>query len=324
MSKIVIANAMRCKNKQAFFALHQIQTKIFNVNPTIDVEFHTIWDSDPTNPEKLDDPMWANRIDTHIKNIHSYDKAFLKSYMKDAYNDANTDRFDDWPGVYWILLAHYLRRVKLYDYYLAYDDDIVINYDFADIVDLVQNKIPVLISEPMNINCDKVLFTSLHKMLGDGFVDIYRHRNPSLYGFNGGFQGVDLTIYDSFLSVDRFHDLLSLISFKSIYKEDGTEIWGDDRFFIDTQQQSLCSLLNVVLSKNTPHILNPLEYYVVPNFGYHPLFGELSPEGELDGWGPCLKSKISHFIGHTRGKGKPRIFLELVDKYLTEQGFLYE
>jgi hypothetical protein len=114
---------------------------------------------------------------------------------------------------------------------------------------------------------------------------------------------------------------MSLFEFKSHIREDGTEIWGDERFYLDTQQQSFFSLMNVVLSRNTPHILNPLEYYVVPNFGNHPVYGALDPEGPMDGWTACLNSKISHFIGHTRGKGKPRVFLNIVDAYLKERGF---
>lgn len=324
MSKIVIANMMRCKNKQAFFALHQIQNKILKVDPNIDVEFHIVWDSDPNHHEKIDDPKWAALIDKHIKNIHSYDRKFLKEYVRTAYDDDNTERFDVFSAVYLILIAHYLRRVKLYDYYLIYDDDVVINYDFADIVELMKNKVPVVISEPMNANCDKVLLQPLMKLFGNEFLEIYRQRNPLFLGFNAGFQGIDLSIYDNFLSVDRFKELLSFISFKSIYNDNGEEIWGDERFFMDTQQQSLFSLMNVVVSKTAPHILNPEEYYVVPNFGYHPKYGQLDPEGYLDGWEPCLNSKISHFIGHTRGKGKPKMLLNLVDNYLTTEGFLDE
>lgn len=322
MDKLVIANMMRCKNKQSFFALHQIQTKIFNVDPELQVEFHILWDNtDPNNPENQDDPKWAALIEKHIKNIHSYDREFLKNYMKTVYADANVARFDAWPAAYHILIAHYLRRVKLYDYYLIYDDDVLINYDFADIVELMKNKIPVLISEPMNVNCDKVLFNSFRQLFGEGFAERYQSRNPLFQGFNAGFQGIDLTMYDAFLSVDRFHELLSLILFKSIYREDGTEIWGDERFLLDTQQQSMFSLMNVVLSKNTPHILDEEEYYVVPNYGYHPRFGQLHQEDEMDGWIPNLKSKISHFIGHTRGEGKPRVFLAKMNEYLTNAGF---
>lgn len=40
-----------------------------------------------------------------------------------------------------------------------------------------------------------------------------------------------------------------------------------------------------------------------------------------DGWGVCLKSKISHFIGSTNGLGKPKQFLDRVDLYLKQHGF---
>jgi hypothetical protein len=218
-------------------------------------------------------------------------------------------------------MAQYLRRVKLYDYYLIYDDDVLINDDFSHILDKVLNKIPVLIAEPMNMNCDKVFFQRFLTIYGNEFLDIYKQRNPSLLGFNAGFQGVDLSVYDNFLSVDRFNFLLSLFEYKSIYDDKGEEIWGDERFYIDTQQQSFFSLSNVVLSMKEPHILDINEYFVVPNFGTHPVYGPLDLEDELGGWGAGLKSKITHFIGHTRGKGKPKIFLEKVDEYLINQGF---
>jgi hypothetical protein len=47
----------------------------------------------------------------------------------------------------------------------------------------------------------------------------------------------------------------------------------------------------------------------------------IDPSIVLEGWGLCLKSKVSHFIGHTQGKGKPKVFLNMVDKYLTDRGF---
>jgi hypothetical protein len=140
-------------------------------------------------------------------------------------------------------------------------------------------------------------------------------------GFNAGFQGVDLSVYDNFLSVDRFNFLLSLFEYKSIYGEDGEEIWGDERFYIDTQQQSFFSLSNVVLSMKEPHILDINEYFVVPNFGVHPLHGLIDSEDEFGGWGIGLNSKITHFIGNSRGKGKPKMFLDRVDEYLTNHGF---
>lgn len=319
--KIVISNMMRCRNKQSFFALHQIQNKIHEINPTIDVEFHILWDTDESNSEKRDDPKWSSLIDAHIKNIHNYDRQFFKDYARQTYGMDDVEKFDVWMSSYFILMGQYLRRVKLYDYYLIYDDDILINDDFSHVLSLMLQEVPVLITEPMNMNCDKVFFRQFVNLFGTEFVEIYNQRNPSAAGFNAGFQGIDLSIYDNFLSVDRFKELLSLFRYDSIYDADGNEIWGPERFAIDTQQQSFLSIANVVLSRKIPHILNDKEYYVVPNWGRHPMFGELNPQDELEGWGLCLKSKISHFIGHTRGKGKPRIFLEKVDKYLSERGF---
>lgn len=312
---------MRCKNKQSFFALHQIQNKIHAIDPSIIVEFHILWDTDNNVPEKRDDPKWASLIDEHITHLHGYNRQFFKDYAIQQYGVTDVTRFDVWVASYFILMAQYLRRVKLYDYYLIYDDDILINDDFSHITSLLLNKIPVLISEPMNINCDKVFMQSLINLFGMEFFERYKIRNPSMLGFNAGFQGIDLSVYDSFLSVDRFNELLSLFNYKSVLNADGTEFFGEERFLIDTQQQSFFSLSNVVLSKETPHILNVNEYYVVPNWGHHPVFGELNPADAMEGWGLCLKSKISHFIGHTQGKGKPMVFLNIVDKYLIDRGF---
>jgi hypothetical protein len=322
MSKVVISNMMRCRNKQSFFALYQIQTKIHKIDPNIDVEFHILWDTDNNIKERQDDDHWSNLIDKHIHNLVSYDRQFFRDYVKNYYGQSDTSKFEAWgPPSYHIFMGHYLRRVKLFDYYLIYDDDVLLNDDFSLVLNLILNKVPVLISEPMNSACDKVLFNKLVEIYGGEFVNIYRNRNPHLFGFNAGFQGIDLAIYDQFLSVDRFEHMLSLFDMRSPFREDGTEIWGDERFKLDTQQQSFFSLMNTVLSRNPPHILDPNEYFVAPSWGRHPVYGELNPQDELDGWTVCLKSKISHFIGHTHGQGKPRVLLKKIDEYLQKEGF---
>jgi hypothetical protein len=96
MSKVVISNMMRCKNKQSFFALYQIQKKIHNIDPTVDVEFHILWDTDNNIKEKTDDPHWAALISTHIKNIVSYDREFFRNYVRNCYGSENIDisKFD--------------------------------------------------------------------------------------------------------------------------------------------------------------------------------------------------------------------------------------
>jgi hypothetical protein len=321
MKEIVISNLMRAKNKQSFFALHQIQTKIKSLYDDVRIEFHILWDD--TNELNLEsEEKWAKLIDENIENIYSYDKSFFKKYVKDFYDLDYTDKFDNWKAIYFILMAHYLRRVRLKHYYLIYDDDILINDDFKHICDLLLDNTPVLITEPMNANCDKVLFKKLVNLFGNGFYEIYSNRNPNFYGFNAGFQGIDLSIYDEFLSKDRFKMILDLFEYKSIYDENGKEIWGNERFAIDTQQQSFFGLMNTVFSKNPIHILDPEIYFVVPNWGVHPTKGEINHEDENNGWGIALESKITHFIGHTLGKGKPKEFINRVDEYLIKNKFM--
>jgi hypothetical protein len=322
MKEIVISNLMRAKNKQSFFALHQIQSKIKKLHPDARIEFHILWDN--TNELNLqNEEKWSNLIDSQIENLYSYDKEFFNNYVKEFYELDYDDKFKTWKAIYFILMAHYLRRVKLKHYYLIYDDDILINDDFKYICDLLLEKTPVLITEPANTNCDKVMFQKLADNFGEGFFHIYNNKNPKHYGFNAGFQGIDLSIYDNFLSSDRFKFLLDLFEYKSIYDENGNEIWTSERFFIDTQQQSFFGLMNTVFSKKDIHILNPEEYFVVPNFGPHPKHGQLDPDDEPDGgWRWGLESKITHFIGHTRGKGKPKQFLDKVDEYLKENNFI--
>jgi len=143
-------------------------------------------------------------------------------------------------------------------------------------------------------------------------------------GFNAGFQGVDLSIFDDFLSIDRFYRMLSLFNYNGIIDSNGNEIWGPERSLIDTQQQSFFGLMNIIKSKNDPHILPPIDYFVIPNFGNleNPKYGKLNREDGMDGWGLAMKSKITHFIGHTQGIGKPKVFQDYVDMYLKENGFL--
>jgi len=321
MKEIVISNLMRAKNKQSFFALHQIQTKIKSLYNDVKIEFHILWDD--TNELNLqNEDKWSRLIDDKIENLYSYDKKFFDDYVKEYYDLDYTDKFRKWKAIYFIIMAQYLRRVKLKNYYLIYDDDILINDDFKHICDLLLNKTPVLITEPMNANCDKVLFKKMVNLFGDGFYQIYSQRNSNFYGFNAGFQGIDLSIYDEFLSKDRFKMILDLFEYKSVYDENGKEIWGNERFLIDTQQQSFFGLMNTVFSKNEIHILDPEIYFVVPNWGIHPTKGEINHEDENNGWTIALESKITHFIGHTMGKGKPKQFMDRVDEYLKENKFL--
>lgn len=314
---------MRAKNKQSFFALHQIQSKIKNLYPEVEVEFHILWDSSDNELNLQDEKKWSDLIDSEIDCLYSYDKNFFNNYVKEFYDLDYKDNFSKWKAIYFILMAHYLRRVKLEHYYLIYDDDILINDDFKFVTDLALSQMPFGITEPANKNCDKVMFNKLMELYGQDFYNIYVARNPDMLGFNAGFQGIDLSIYDNFLSVDRFKVLLDLFEYKTVFDENGEEIWDSRRFLIDTQQQSFFGLMNAVVSKKDIHILNPEEYFVVPNFGPHPKHGQLDPHDEPDGgWRWGLESKITHFIGHTRGLGKPKQFLSRVDEYLKQNNFL--
>lgn len=312
----------RERGKQSFFALHQIHEKIKRYDVNVDVEFHILWDC----PDKNENKKWIDLINNYGFNITSYDKEFFLNYCKQAYDldiDIHREKFSKFCAIYLLLSAHYLRRVKMYDYYLIYDDDILINYDFVDVIEAMLNKVPVLISEPFNAGCDKVLLNPLINLYEPReAVEIYKHRNPNILGFNAGFQGIDLTIYDDFLSKNTFDVLLSLFDYSGIYDKTGKEIWGHARHQLDTQQQSLFSSLNLLRARKNPLILNPTTCYVAPSWGKHPYFGEINSNDELHGWGVCLNSKISHFVGHTHGKGKPKEFLDKVDKYLKLFNFL--
>jgi len=322
MNKIVVSNLMRAKNKQSFFALHQLQSKIRSVYPDVQIDFHILWDNENELNLK-DEEYWSNLIDNKIENLYSYNKTFFDNYVEEYYGLDYKDKFKLWKPIYFILMAHYLRRVKLEHYYLIYDDDVLINDDFKHITDLLIERIPFGITEPVNPGCDKVLFKKLLDLYGIDFQNIYLTRNPKALGFNAGFQGMDLSIYDNFLSTDRFELLLNIFEYQSIYDENGNEIWDNRRFFIDTQQQSFMGLMNTAISKKDIHILDPEKYFVVPNFGPHPKYGQLDPDDEPDGgWRWGLDSKITHFIGHTRGKGKPKQFLDRVDQYLIENKFM--
>lgn len=321
--KIVIADMYRYKGKQSFFALHQIYSKIKSYRPDVDVEFHILWDNNIENAES-DREYWEELIDTYGFNIVSYDKQFFSDYIVSAYDIDREEidiRLKIFPPLYHILMGHYFRRVMLFDYYLIYDDDILINYDFKDVIDAILDKRPVLITEPYHHNCDKSMFQTLRSIFGVDFVNTYLQKNPNQYGFNAGFQGMDLRMYDEFISASGFVTLLNMFNYSPVFDENGNQlIHGYDRTIIETQQQSFFSLMNIAASKNELYILDPKTTYVAPNFGYCELHGEIRQDDGYNGWGVCLKSNISHFIGHAEGGMKPKEFLDRVEEYLKEKG----
>ena len=176
MNKIVILNMFRAKNKQSFFALHQIYNKIKSFDDSIDVNFHTLWDTENELGMK-NDKKWEDLIDNYGFNLTSYNKEFFRDYWMSAYDydePTVTLKCSKYFPIYQILMMHYLRRVKLYDYCLIYDDDILINYDLVDIIKLMKEKTSVLITEPFNCNCDKVLIKKILEMYGPEAVTLYK------------------------------------------------------------------------------------------------------------------------------------------------------
>lgn len=320
--EINILAMFRNKNKISYFAINQFVNVIKSFDKNITLNFHIIWDDNQELGGK--DEYYTNAIDTKFNEIITpYSKSFLKKYIKTAYkkiSDEQLQLFDNFYLIYRILLGHYLRRTKLMDYFVILDDDIIINGNISDVVKYILNKTPVLITEPMNMNCDKSLFNSIRQIYDPNiFDDVYKTRNSKLKGCNAGFQGVDASIFDDFLSPEYFSHLLSLFDYTSTKNPDGTEFFGPKRFLLDTQEQSFFSLMNICKSMNTPIILPDEEYFVIPNWGTHPVFGEINYNDENEGWTFALKSKIIHFIGHTQGKGKPKPFLDRVDSYLEKE-----
>jgi len=316
--EINVLSMFRNKNKTSYFAIHQFAETVRSFDKDVKVNFHIIWDDN----QELggSDGDYKNLIDSQFdKNITPYSKSFLKDYVKKAYNvpEEQLKPFDNFYLIYRIILGQYLRRIKLVDYFVILDDDIIINGDISEVIKHILNKTPVLISEPMNMNCDKALFNSISQIYNAStFGETYTARNPKCQGCNAGFQGVEASIFDDFLAPGYFLHLLSLFDYTSTKNPDGTEFFGPKRFILDTQEQSFFSLLNICRSVNTPVILPDTEYFVIPNWGTHPVFGEIDYKDENEGWTFALRSKIIHFIGHTQGKGKPKQFLERVDAYL--------
>jgi len=315
--KLVISNMYRAKNKYAFFAMHQAITKL----PELDIEFHILWD------DYAYEDSWTKKINELGCKIVPYTKKQLDEYCIGlGVPQSKIDQFKNFGAIYFIIHAHYLYSHKITDYYLIYDDDIYFKDDLQELKHCLINKIPCLIAEPMNSYCDKVMANTLFDLY-PGAKDYYIAINPQILGFNAGFQGISLDMYEDFLDPQYFNYLLGIFNYNGIYDENGKEITGPKRTMIDTQQQSFFGIMNIIRSKTTPHILNPSEYFVCPNWGTHPIYGQLDPTNEYEGWDINMKSKVVHFIGHTKFNGvyygKPKVFYKLVDEYLNAHG-IYE
>lgn len=318
MSKpqLVISDMYRARNKVAFFAIHQALTRFSE----LDLEFHILWDDINYEDE------WTKKINNLDCKIVSYTKEMLNQYcLNYGISKEQVDKFSNFNSIYFIIHAHYLKKNNITDYYLIYDDDVVIQEDIQELLHCLKNKIPFLLTEPLNPGCDKVMAPKLFPLY-EGSLEYYKVFNPNILGFNAGFQGISLDMYEDFLEPEYFKFLIELFDYKGIYDENGNEIIGPERSAIDTQQQSFFGIMNIIRSKTPPHILNPNEYFICPNWGHHPIYGDIDTGNEYNGWDINMKSKIIHFIGHTVLDGiyygKPKIYHQLIDEYLKKYNLL--
>jgi len=142
----------------------------------------------------------------------------------------------------------------------------------------------------MNSNCDKALFQSLCNIFQQDLSGFIKINNPNLLGINAGFQGVNLSLFDEFLSRSGFESMLSIFDFTGIYKDDGSEKWGWERTIFDTQEQSFYSIMNQINSSNYT-VLDPEVYF------FFPCWDDM--EGYVE---KALQSKVLHFTGHVKSK----------------------
>ncbi len=291
MSKpIAVARLWHKKGKYEYFGLKQL----IEAFPDVLFDFHIVLDQ-PTYTDE-----WSTKIDDLKLNATYYTKEDMQEYTA-VYNIGESFNISNFIHFYHIIIGHYLRRVKLYDYMLTYEYDVIFNSnDLSEVRDCLLNKIPFGVSEPLNSNCDKALYTPICKLFNTELATIIAQNNPNLLGINAGFQGITLSMFDEFLSKSGFDAMMSLFDFTGIYKEDGTEKWGMERTIFDTQEQSFYGLLNQVYSPNYK-VLDPAKYF------FHPCWDDFAGYVEK-----ALESKVVHFTGHVKSK---KMF-ELIDKSL--------
>lgn len=280
MITIQVARLWHKKGKYEYFGLKQL-TEAF---PNISFDFHIVLDQFDYTDE------WSAEIDSLGLSITYYSKEDMQRYIGVYSSQANYN-LSKFIHFYHIAIGHYLRRVKLCDYMLTYEYDIIFNNeDLSEVEECLVNKIPFGISEPLNSNCDKALYAPLCKLFNAELANHLTHNNPSFLGINAGFQGINLAMFDEFLSTSGFSAMMSLFDFTGVYREDGTEKWGTERTIFDTQEQSFYGLLNQMYSP-TYRLLDPTKYY------FHPCWDDF--EGYVE---KAMGSKIVHFTGHVKSK----------------------
>ncbi len=280
MDNIAVARLWHRKGKYEYFSLKQL----IEFFPNVKFDFHIVLDQFDYVDE------WSQKMDELNLNITYYSKDDMQEYASIYKGDTSYD-LTKFIHFYHIVIGHYLRRVKLYDYMLTYEYDIVFNdKDLSELEECLSQKIPFGISEPLNSNCDKALYGKLCSLFGSELAPVVAQNNPSLLGINAGFQGINLAMFDEFLSNSGYHAMMSLFDFTGIYNEDGSEKWGPERTIFDTQEQSFYGLLNQVYSIDYK-VLDPAKYF------FHPCWDDFP--GYVD---EAMKSKVVHFTGHTKSK----------------------
>ncbi len=278
-TNIAVARLWHKKGKYEYFGLKQLTTTF----PDIQFDFHIVLDQYDHHDE------WSEKIDSLNLNVCYYSKQDMQDYYKVCTeNEYDLTKFIHF---YHIIIGHYLRRVKMYSYMLTYEYDVIFNHiELSDIKECLSNRIPFGVTEPQNSNCDKALYQSLCNLFQQDLSKFMNLNNPAMLGINAGFQGVNLKLFDEFLSGSGFHSMMSLFDFTGIYKEDGTEKWGWERTVFDTQEQSFYSIMNQSFSAQFK-VLDPNTYF------FFPCWDDM--EGYVD---QALKSKILHFTGHVKSK----------------------
>lgn len=285
---IPIARLWHKKGKLEYHCILQM-LKYF---PDVEFEWHIVLDKYDYRDE------WSDKIDSLPINITWYSTKDMLDYAKacDYIDDNVLKNIPNFVHFYHIIIFHYLRRVLRYDYALAYEYDIIFNsYELDELKECIVNKIPFGIFEPSNPYCDKALYKPLSNLFR---TDILANSNYKNMGFNAGFQGMNLKLFDNFLNPDIFKELVKCFDLSGIYNEDGSEKIDFARTLVDTQEQSFHSLMNRAVSWNFK-LLNPQEYYFVPYYVDIDVF---------------LKSKVVHYFSHI----KPEIMIKTIEQRLLE------